>query len=250
MHYWICVDDTDMPGTKGTGWLLQKLCKSLEGRQMGVCSAISRHQLFVHEDVPYPSHNSSMCVEFKPARNTTMQKITDFMGQALEARSQKGSDPGLCVTGPISQKAGEQLTAFGKAAKQRICKKDEAYSLARDLGIHLSEHGGTGDGIIGALAGVGLRMSGNDGRYRGWYHLGNPGDILGVASLCDYPFIDGIVLASGAPLAPEEKVQVGSEKTKTVRLNARQVVVATSNETARETGIPYRIITKAEAKRY
>jgi hypothetical protein len=32
--------------------------------------------------------------------------------------------------------------------------------------IHLSEHGGTGQGIIGALAGVGLRMFGSDGEIK------------------------------------------------------------------------------------
>jgi len=250
MHYWICVDDTDMPGTRGTGWLLQELCRTLEDRQMGACSAISRHQLFVHEDVPYTSHNSSMCFEFEPARGTTEAQIIDFMGTALETRSQKGSDPGLCVTGPVTAKAGERLMAFGRTAKQNICKKGEAYGLARYLGIHLSGHGGTGDGIIGALAGIGLRMSGNDGRYRGWHHLGKPGDVLGVGTLCAYPFIDGLVMESGSPLAPEEKVQVGSEKTKTVRLGSRRVVVVTDNESAKETGIPYRTITKKEAKQY
>ena len=44
----------------------------------------------------------------------------------------------------------------------------DAYLLAEQFPeLSLSEHGGTGDGVIGALAGVGLRLSGSDGRIKG-----------------------------------------------------------------------------------
>ena len=249
MHYWVCVDDTDMPGTKGTGWLVQEICGELEKKGLGACSAISRHQLFVHEDIPFTSHNSSMCFEIDLKEGQKVSSLLVHMTTALTTRSQKGSDPGLCVTGPMNDPARKQLTEFGKSAKQEVCTKDAAYGLARDLGIHLSEHGGTGDGIIGAIAGVGLRMSGNDGRYRGWYHLGNPGDILNAGALCDYPFIDRLVLESGRPLSPDSRVLIGSEKTKTVRMGYEQVVVV--KETIEDpTGIAYRTITKEEAKSY
>ena len=35
------------------------------------------------------------------------------------------------------------------------------------MGIYLSEHGGTGDGVVGALAGSDLLRSGYDGCFRG-----------------------------------------------------------------------------------
>jgi len=63
MNYLVCIDDTDMPGTKGTGWLVQELGELLSAKGLAICSPISRHQLFVHEDIPYTSHNSSMCFE-------------------------------------------------------------------------------------------------------------------------------------------------------------------------------------------
>ncbi len=250
MHYWVCVDDTDMPGTKGTGWLVQEICGELEENGLGACAAISRHQLFVHEDIPFTSHNSSMCFEVDLPEDQKVSLLVEHMIAALKTRSQKGSDPGLCVTGPVNEQAKDRLTAFGRSAKHTVCTKDAAYSLAKELGIHLSEHGGTGDGIIGAIAGVGLRMSGNDGRYRGWYHLGKPGDILNVGTLCDYPFIDKLVLESGNPLPPDSQVHIGSEKTKTVRIGHEQVVVVKKNESAEQTGIAYRTITKKEAKSY
>jgi len=250
MRYWICMDDTDMPGTKGTGWLVQEICRELKDLGLGESSAISRHQLFVHEDIPFTSHNSAMCFELELENQNLVPRLMDYLVSCLESRCQPGSDPGLCVTGPLDKEKQRQLSAFGTRAKQAVCTKQDAYALAQNMGIHLSEHGGTGDGIIGALAGTGLRMTGNDGRYRGWYNLGKPGDVVSVADLCAYPFIDTVVRSNGSELSLSDKVVIGSEKTKTVRMGFHQVVTTTENETAEETGIALRTITKQEAKSY
>ena len=249
MKYLVCIDDTDMPGTKGTGWLVQELCEKLEKRGMSSCSPISRHQLFVHEDIPYTSHNSSMCFEIN-LENQAMEPIISYMANFLETRAEPGSDPGLCVAKLDSRLARKELIAFGKMAKQAVISKAAAYDFARQSGIHLSEHGGTGDGVVGAVAGIGLRLSGNDGRYRGWYHLGQPGSIVRVDTLCGFPFIDQLVTRSGTVLSREMSVSIGSEKTKTVRMDSRQVVVVLKNEEIETTGVEYRTITKKEATQY
>jgi hypothetical protein len=168
----------------------------------------------------------------------------------LETRTEKGSDPGLCVVQLSDSLDGESLAAFGKAAKNRVLTKSDAYSLAARIGVHLSEHGGTGQGVVGALAGIGLRLSGNDGRYRGWYHLGRPGDIVSVGALCEYPFVDALVTSDGHDLPLDTHVMVGSEKTKTVRMGHRQVIVVAPCNGAAGPGIIYRTITKKEAKQY
>jgi len=100
------------------------------------------------------------------------------------------------------------------------------------------------------LAGIGLRLSGNDGRYRGWYHLGRPGDIIGVQTLCEYPFVDALVTCDGRDLPQDMHVMVGSEKTKTIRMDHRQVIVVATCSGATCPGIAYRTITKKEAKQY
>ncbi len=249
MKYMVCIDDTDMPGTKGTGWLAQELCEKLEKNHMGSCSAISRHQLFVHEDIPFTSHNSSMCFELT-LKNQEMEPIIRYMANFLETRSEEGSDPGLCVAAFDKTLARKELIRFGKMAKDTVSCKADAYDIARQTGIHLSEHGGTGDGVVGAVAGIGLRLSGNDGRYRGWYHLGTPGSIVSVDELCNYPFIDKLMTKSGTILSSDMSVSIGSEKTKTVRMDNKQVVVVLKNEAAEQTGVKYRTITKQEAKQY
>jgi hypothetical protein len=259
MNYLVCIDDTDMPGTKGTGWLAQELCDIISNRGLAASSPISRHQLFVHRDIPYTSHNSSMCFELalnnlksnqNNQNNGSIDPVIDLMADFLETRSQRGSDPGLCVAGLTEDLDRKRLIEFGENAKHAVSSKEAAYALADKVGIHLSDHGGTGQGVVGALAGIGLRLSGADGRYRGWHHLGQPGDIVRVGDLCKFDFIDGLVTQSGMPLPPDSQVQIGSEKTKTVRMDSRQVVVVTANETSAKTGISYRTITKQEAKLY
>lgn len=162
----------------------------------------------------------------------------------------QGSDPGLCVVQKNEQLDSDRLIAFGQSAKQQVLCKEQAYRLAKESGIHLSEHGGTGDGVIGALAGIGLRLQGEDGRYRGWYHLGLPGTAITVGELCHYPFIDTVLTQSGSILAPDTPVCIGSEKIKTIRMRNQQVVMVTENETTEENTPYYRTITHREAKMY
>lgn len=249
MNYLVCIDDTDMPGTRGTGFLVEGLCKILTEKGLARTNAVSRHQLFVHDDIPYTSHNSSMCFELSLEQGS-IEPIIELMADFLETQSEKGSDPGLCVAEMTKALDRHALIEFGKNAKEKVSSKSAAYALAGETGVHLSEHGGTGQGIVGALAGVGLRLSGNDGRYRGWYHLGQPGDIISVETLCAYPFIDQLITETGDGLPMESHVHIGSEKTKTVRKGHKQVIVVTANEDAEHTGIPYRTITKKEAKAY
>lgn len=243
----ISVDDTDMPDTIGTGRLVQNLCFEMEELKMGTCSAVSRHQLFVHDDIPYTSHNSAMCFEFHSLASS-MSEIIEFIQQYLVRHAAKGSDPGFCLADPGCFQS-DRLIEFGRQAKANVMTKKQAYTLASDLGVHLSEHGGTGQGIIGALAGAGLRLSGNDGRYRGWYCLGKPGEVFRAGDLCGQSFIDVVVTPDGDVIDPDTRITIGSEKTKTVRLGSRQVVVVTQDPD--QTGkTAFRTITKKEARAY
>ncbi len=250
MDYLVSVDDTDMPGTKGTGWIVQEMCEQMEG-VIAHCSAISRHQLFLHDDVPYTSHNSAMCFEMN-LLNYNLSEVVEEMIHFIKSRAEEGSDPGVCVAKKTDIHKNQALLDYGRAAKKQLLSKDIAYSLAEKMDIHLSEHGGTGDGVIGALAAVGLRLSGNDGRYRGWYHLGNPGTIVSVEKLCGYSFVDQVITESGEALSTNISLAIGSEKIKTVRKKHLQVVVV--KEISEEDGLPldlkYRTITSREAKAY
>jgi hypothetical protein len=68
--------------------------------------------------------------------------------------------------------------------------------------------------------------------------------------LCDYPFIDALVTCDGQDLPLDTRIMMGSEKTKTVRLDHKQVIVVAPCEADACPGVVFRTITKKEAKQY
>ncbi|MBQ3328364.1 MAG: hypothetical protein IJG88_00225, partial [Eggerthellaceae bacterium] len=159
--YLIAFDDTDNLETKGTGHVLAGFLATLPYQT----SYITRHQLFVDERVPFTSHNSVMCATV--SGDIAQDQLVELASRYLEEERAEGSDPGLCVADMDALASIEQLVEWGKRAKVEVLAKADAYDLAQRCNVHLSEHGGDGQGVVGALAGVGLRLSGNDGRVRG-----------------------------------------------------------------------------------
>jgi len=228
MDLLISMDDTDNLESIGTGHLVQHFTEKIHIMNIGICSSISRHQLYVHEKIPYTSHNSSMCFEMK-THEQNLQKIIDMGISFLEKKSAEGSDPGFCVTILNNSLDRDTLIDFGFSAKKEVLNKKQAYQLAESLGIHLSEHGGTGDGIIGALAGTGLRLSGNDGRFRGWYHFGRKEDSIQVKKLCSYNFIDEVRSEQGETLDDSTRITLGDDKVKIIYRNWKQILLVAEN---------------------
>jgi len=160
-----------------------------------------------------------MCFTF----TTERERVAPIIAMArpfLAERSAPGSDPGLCVAErqALSDTDINSLIAFGKSAKNRVLRKQDAYDLAQQLGIQLSEHGGTGGGVIGAVAGVGLRLSGNDGRFRGHFQLGDDGEQLTVAEIRRRAPLEVVQSIDGARLSDADTVTLG-DKVKAVLLN-------------------------------
>ena len=134
--------------------------------------------------------------------------MTAFCRKWLDGACAPGSDPGLCVVEPAALRDRERLLAFGQTAKERVLTKEDAWALARseEGTIALSEHGGTGQGIIGALAGCGLRLSGMDGRCRGKLQPLTPGEILTPAQLCARGGVDAVWDTAGKPLPDQAQL--------------------------------------------
>ncbi|MGE4441737.1 MAG: hypothetical protein AB7D27_09635 [Desulfomicrobium sp.] len=243
MKLLICMDDTDNMESKGTGWLVEDACREMAAMGWGTYSMISRHQLFVHPDIPYTSHNSSMV--FTAETDVPGERYVDFLSAYLEKNSAPGSDPGLCIAHEPANGVREVLISFGLRAKKEVLTKDEAYALAHTLGVHLSEHGGTGGGIIGALAGIGLRLWGNDGRFRGWYHLGRAGSIMTAGELRSYETIEDIRTPDNAPIEDTKRICI-SDQLKTICMNGRSTLLV---HPAGGDGV-HLVLAKEELKRY
>jgi len=220
----IAIDDTDDVGTLGTGEILENMCKELAAKYQVTFTGITRHQLLIHQDIKYTSHNSSMCCIIKTDPNH-LPVIIEFAQEYLKTQSAPGSDPGLCLV--VQEKLCEQdissLISWGRLAKNEILTKDLAYTFARELGIHLSEHGGTGDGVIGALAGIGLRLSGNDGRFKGKLDIPDGKEFLTVQELLAIPTIEKVLTEENQELAPHEIV-ILTDKIKTVFIDHHSVL--------------------------
>ncbi|MBS7526284.1 hypothetical protein KHM83_06315 [Fusibacter paucivorans] len=166
MKFFLCLDDTDNVDSIGTGELVERIKREIAAQGIGKCHHITRHQLLIHEAIPYTSHNSSMCLEGEAPR-CSMRLIQDIGIDIIRKFRAAGSDPGFCMIGNPTINEKNMLIHYGQRATTEVLTKQEAYDLAYYLGIHLSEHGGTGDGIIGAMAGIGLRLSGNHGEAKG-----------------------------------------------------------------------------------
>lgn len=69
--------------------------------------------------------------------------------------------------------------------------KDEAYDEAKRQSIYLKELKNEGRGVMGALAGIALRLSGNDGRIKGKIRLQK--DEMSAQELLNLGFIDEIL---------------------------------------------------------
>jgi hypothetical protein len=175
----IGIDDTDiLGGPFGTGRVARELAQYLEDSGLGQTVGVIRHQLLVDPRIHYTSHNSSKCIEFEAAAN--LSDLHKAGIKYIKEHFQEGSDPGLCTCS--ASQANKELTEYGRLAQKDVLVKSQAINLAKKSGILLSELGGTGDGIIGALASVGLRAGGNDGRY---VQLRGIRDIKGQVSVGD-----------------------------------------------------------------
>ncbi len=203
MSVLICIDDTDNLESIGTGRMSRMLAEELTKRGLVSNTSVTRHQLLVHPDIPYTSHNSSACIEGMPS-NGDLQKIIDCAKVFLLENYHEGADPGLCVL----QKSAvpEGLRIFGARAQKEVISMEEARNIADRLGIYIWMGGGTGQGFIGAMAGVGLRSTGNDGRFIELKGIRDVKGVKTVGEILKQTAIDRVETLSGETLADDERV--------------------------------------------
>ena len=161
MNVFVGMDDTDVAGDdRGTGklarWFGQKLPQGVQ------LKGIVRQQLPVLEGIPYTSQNSSACLILEDVDPSLLPEVIDRAAAHIHEHFIEGSDPGLCVVATQGTSLAN-LMNFGRLACTRIVSQKEAMEAVN--GCHLSGHGGTQDGIIGAAAAVGLTLSGWSGRF-------------------------------------------------------------------------------------
>jgi len=181
MRAYVCFDDTDNLGApRGTG----KLVRWFEQELPASCSlwGVVRQQLLVHPDIPYTSHNSSACAVVEIPDASVIDDLIERAIAHVERHALEGSDPGVCVAADDNP-ALPRLLEFGRLAATEVVTQADAMVAAQ--GAHLSGHGGTNDGIIGAAAGIGLTVWGWSGRFVEFGGLRDYADEVTVGELQD-----------------------------------------------------------------
>ncbi len=166
MELLLGIDDTDVLGHKpGTGRLARELGAHLAREGLAELLGVVRQQLLVDPRIPYTSHNSPACLMLR-ARAACSDGGARLLAAAtayVVERAAVGSDPGVCLAERAA--VGPEVEQFGARCAGSVVRKAEALDLAARSGLRLEELGGTGGGVIGALAAVGLTAGGDAGRF-------------------------------------------------------------------------------------
>jgi tRNA(Ile2) C34 agmatinyltransferase TiaS len=160
MMIYVGIDDTDTLDDPGTNQLARHLVRELASDYNG--QLILRHQLLEDPRVPCTKKNGCASIRFDGAA-TKLDNLNPFI-ERLRALvvpwCPAGSDPGLCVSTVVAPAIRE----WGLRCQRELVSKEDARQIAAENGVFLEGLGGTNDGIIGALAAVGLMATKNDGR--------------------------------------------------------------------------------------
>lgn len=163
---YVGLDDTDTLDSPGTNQIAKAIVRDLADRFE--CVFIIRHQLLDDPRVPYTSKNGSASVWLEPLSDE-FQKASDIelcdlvfeeFRVGLMQHFVPGSDPGLCLTTEVPQ----EIIKYGQECQRQLKSQTAARELAQQHEIRLEGLGGTQDGVIGALAAIGLAAGRNDGR--------------------------------------------------------------------------------------
>lgn len=155
------IDDTDTVDSRGTNQLAKSLAADLADRF--TCHQIVRHQLLDDPRVPYTSRNGSASLLFEPtAPDAGLDELFARMREGMLADFVPGSDPGLCIV--PAESVPDAVVEYGRRCQLELSSRAEAIEVASRIGVRLEGLGGTNDGVIGALAAIGLAATGDDGR--------------------------------------------------------------------------------------
>lgn len=201
----IGIDDTDNLESRGTGFRARQLGETIENALLGKLLCVTRHQLLVNPAIPYTSHNSSASLLIET--DSTVHALSAHCRQFLLRESADGSDAGLCIA--TERSIGDAIINWGNKAKREVLLKEDAHTLADANGILLEGLTGEKIGVIGALAAIGLRKWGNDGRVLWLRNLREVRGTYKVSELMSVLNLDAITDTAGRIIPAGDFVDTG-----------------------------------------
>ncbi len=155
---YVGIDDTDTLNDPGTNQLARHIVRELAGTHNG--RIIVRHQLLEDPRVPCTKKNGCASILFDEIQADAIPEFAEALRGLMIPWCPAASDPGLCIAAEVPP----TIIEWGLRCQRELVSQAEARQLAADCGIYLEGLGGTNDGIIGALAAIGLMATKNDGR--------------------------------------------------------------------------------------
>ena len=210
MYYLLGIDDTDtekMEGSDpgGTPALALDLGRYIESLFLAKLINISCHQLLQHPSIPHTNQNITCCVlldvEAKNAR-----EIDLICREKLLHESAPNANAGYALAS--WNQFDPEIVVWGKSAKLNPLNRSDALVLARRCNILMAGILGNGNGVIGALAAIGLRYEGNDGWIEWMPGLDGLKGIYTPVKLAQSIYYDSIETDQHKHPAMDDRIQV------------------------------------------
>jgi len=208
MLFLIGIDDTDNPKTGDTGSLAQRLGAKIEASRSGRMVSVTSHQLAHHPNIISTSQNQSVCLLVDADRDA-QRDIELICRTFLMPECAAGSNSGFSLAAWSS--VSPAITAWGRQAKSVFLDRQEAMNLARAYQISIAGFTGSGHGVIGALAAIGLYFDGNDGRFLWLDGLRSLKGIFTLTGLIETCAIDRVENLRGRKPMPNDRIHISEE---------------------------------------
>ncbi|UTB31420.1 MAG: ABC transporter substrate-binding protein [Methanobacterium sp. ERen5] len=157
---YVGIDDTNNEESVGTAKFTRQVASKVA--QKFRVYGVTRHQLCQNNEIEYSVHNFCAVIHVE-ADKSHLNTIFSIARAEILNNYNMGSDPGLATA--HGDTISSFVVSFGLDAKYKVVNKDTAINLAKDSEIIIEGFGEAGNGVVGALAGVGLASTKNDGRF-------------------------------------------------------------------------------------
>ncbi|WP_428737972.1 hypothetical protein [Sulfurimonas sp.] len=219
---YIAIDDTDeLNYHTSTGKIALNIQQQLESTFSLQTSVLTRHQLLMDAKVPYTSHNSAMCFGIT-SHNYNLEDIKKFIIESVTNQAANSSAPGICICSEQNITNKETFIEYGFDAKDIVLDIEKAFKIAKEQNIFLLGLKENKQGVIGALAAVALRISGNDGALKGALKLQK--DYTSYNEIMQYNYFDKIELLDQTSIDTSVKIYT-KEGLKALYLNHQKVLL-------------------------
>jgi len=189
VYFLLGIDDTDSPTSQDTYALALSLGRQMESLSIARLVNLSCHQLWQYPSVSHTSENIASCL-LLDAESDRLREIDLLCRQTLLRESAPGSNAGYALA--AWNQFDPDVVVWGKTCKLTSLNRLDGIALARRCEIAIAGILGNGNGVIGALAAVGLRFEGNDGWIQWMPGLDSLRGVFTAMELTQRVSIDGI----------------------------------------------------------